>query len=191
MGNLKQFFIRADYLTLAVRRGEEHLEKGGSGRKSMVSTSHQDVLPQPVLIHRKTRHHVGFLGRGPCGWTASSVSLSRDQASTHRQNLSLGSRIDPREPPWSVVIATWWITEEIGFLQTSTYMWLFVASALWQWIVLLTERILICSATPHFSTRSSLTILMRVFFQETHISLFDLGASVRIFFNTTLAFWKC
>ena len=25
-------------------------------------------------------------------------------------------------------------------------------------------------------------ILMRVFFQETHISLFDLGASVRIFF---------
>lgn len=56
-----------------------------------------------------------------------------------------------------------------------------VASGLWQWIVFLTERILICSATPHFSPRSSLTILMRVFFQETHISLFDLGASVRIF----------
>lgn len=109
------------------------------------------------------------------------MSLSRDQESIHRQNLSLGSQIDPREPPWSVVIATLWITKEIGFLQTSTYMWLFVARTLWQWLVFLTERILICSATPHFSTRSSLTIPMRVFFQETHISLFDLGASVRIF----------
>lgn len=56
------------------------------------------------------------------------------------------------------------------------------------WLVCLTERISVCSATPHFSARSSFMIGMRVFFQETHISLFDLGASVRIFFNTTLAF---
>lgn len=59
----------------------------------------------------------------------------------------------------------------------------FMASARWQWIaVFLTKRIFVCSTTPHFSTHSSFMILMRVFFQETHISLFDLGASVRIFF---------
>lgn len=62
-------------------------------------------------------------------------------------------------------------------------MWLFMASALWQRIAgFLTERILVCSATPHFSPHISFMILMRVFFQETHISLFDLGASVRFFF---------
>lgn len=69
----------------------------------------------------------------------------------------------------------------------------FIASTLWHPCagVLNQKDPLVCSATPHFSAHSSFMILMRVFFQETHISLFDLGASVRIFFNTTLAFWKC
>lgn len=60
----------------------------------------------------------------------------------------------------------------------------FIATTLWQRCagVLNQKDPLVCSATPHFSAHSSFMILMRVFFQETHISLFDLGASVRVFF---------
>lgn len=189
MGNLKQFFIRADYLTLAVRQGEEHLEKGGVGEKEH-GLYIPPGCPSPAGFNSQKNQAPRWVpGERPL-WMDSFLRVPEQGPSVHSQTEPFPGKPerDPREPPWSVVIATWWITEEIGFLQTSTYMWLFVASALWQWIVLLTERILICSATPHFSTRSSLTILMRVFFQETHISLFDLGASVRIFFNTTLAF---
>lgn len=96
--------------------------------------------------------------------------------------FSLGSSQILWSHPSFVVIATLWITKDIGFYQTSISIWLFMASTRWQWITVFpTKRILVCSATPHFSTHSSFMILMRVFFQETHISLFDLGASVRIF----------
>lgn len=107
-------------------------------------------------------------------------------AVVHRECLL--SREDRRSwvaVPSFWVIATLWITKAIGFLQTSLqfgFSWRVHSGS--GWLVFVPKMIPVCSATPNFSACSSFMILMRVFFffQETHISLFDLGASVRIFF---------
>lgn len=154
----------------------------GWGRENWSLHSTRNVFPANFNVQKKQAPREVLRERSL--WAGPLLHVPR-------QRLLLGfrDRIFPWEAseiPWShpsfVVIATWWITKDIGFYQTSISIWLFMASAHWQWIpVFLTKRTLICSATPHFSTHSSFMILMRVFFQETHISLFDLGASVRIF----------
>lgn len=138
---------------------------------------------QSISIYKKPGPTLGSSGKVPFGWTSSSCPPAGTYASVQRDRLfSLGSSQILWSHPSFVVIATLWITKDIGFYQTSISIWLFMASTRWQWITVFpTKRILVCSATPHFSTHSSFMILMRVFFQETHISLFDLGASVRIF----------
>lgn len=138
---------------------------------------------QQISIYRKTRHHVRFLRKGPFWPDLFFMSPDRDLCfGSQRQTLLWEASQILWSHPSFVVIATLWITKDIGFYQTSISIWLFMASTRWQWITVFpTKRILVCSATPHFSTHSSFMILMRVFFQETHISLFDLGASVRIF----------
>lgn len=202
MGNLNQFFFfffkEGLICELVHLKEKEKSAKVGGGERERAWPIHftTDISSQTVLRHRKPRpcSTVNSSRKVPFGWTSSWCP----QADTHAfpgtdPSLGSGREETPQSYPIFVVIATLWITKDIGLHQTSISVWLFMASALWQWIAeFLTKRILVCSATPHFSPHSSFMILMRVFFQETHISLFDLGASVRIFFfNTTLAFWKC
>lgn len=107
-----------------------------------------------------------------------------------RQNLSLGSGRDPAGSPLScshchlVDCRGYWFSSNFHF--SLGFLWqvhfgngLLSSLPKGSWF-----------AQQHLTPLlSSFMILMRVFFQETHISLFDLGASVRIFFfNTTLAF---
>lgn len=101
-----------------------------------------------------------------------------------RDTLSLESRLAAIEPP--LICSHCHLVDYKGYWFSSNFHFSLAFYGKYTlavgFAVFLTERILVCSATPHFSAHSSFMILMRVFFQETHISLFDLGASVRIFF---------
>lgn len=83
------------------KKRKKHLLKGVEEREGAWSLhSTRNIFSQAILIYGKTRHHVGFLGKGPLSQTSSSCAPSRDQClGSQRQNLSLESRIDPMGPP--------------------------------------------------------------------------------------------
>ena len=149
VGNLKQFLqgLIHEFLHLKGEK-KKHLPKGVEEREHDRYISQQISLPSQFQCTAKPDPALSSSGKVPFSWTSSSKSR-----------------------PSFVVIATLWITKDIGFHQTSISIWLFMASALWQWVAeFLTKRILGYSATPHFSPHSSFMILMSVFSGNTHFT---------------------
>lgn len=148
----------------------------------MVSTYHQDVFPPASFNSQKKQAPRGFLGKGLLWMDIFLMSLSRDQASVHSQTESLPGKPDRSEGATMVCCHCHLVDYKGDWFSTNFHLNVAFCSK-----CPLAVDCVPHGEDPHLFSNTSLLHSQftynsdRVFFQETHISLFDLGASVRIF----------